>query len=63
MRALGVRAITLGIGQVVSGACHLAQKGTEIERHIIGDWPSGKAAGSGPAIGGSNPSSPANKIN
>ena len=25
----------------------------------IGDWPSGKAAGSGPVIGGSNPSSPA----
>ena len=27
---------------------------------IIGDWPSGKALGSGPRIGGSNPSSPAN---
>lgn len=26
-----------------------------------GDWPSGKAPGSGPEIGGSNPSSPANK--
>ena len=26
---------------------------------IIGDWPSGKAPGSGPVIGGSNPSSPA----
>ena len=26
---------------------------------IIGDWPSGKATGSGPVIGGSNPSSPA----
>lgn len=25
----------------------------------IGDWPSGKAADSGSAIGGSNPSSPA----
>ena len=25
----------------------------------IGDWPSGKAPGSGPGIGGSNPSSPA----
>jgi hypothetical protein len=25
----------------------------------IGDWPSGKALGSGPRIGGSNPSSPA----
>lgn len=25
----------------------------------IGDWPSGKATGSGPVIGGSNPSSPA----
>jgi hypothetical protein len=24
-----------------------------------GDWPSGKAPGSGPVIGGSNPSSPA----
>ena len=24
-----------------------------------GDWPSGKASGSGPVIGGSNPSSPA----
>ena len=24
-----------------------------------GDWPSGKATGSGPVIGGSNPSSPA----
>ena len=27
----------------------------------IGDWPSGKAPGSGPVIGGSNPSSPAMK--
>lgn len=26
---------------------------------VIGDWPSGKATGSGPVIGGSNPSSPA----
>ena len=26
-----------------------------------GDWPSGKATGSGPVIGGSNPSSPAKK--
>lgn len=26
-----------------------------------GDWPSGKALGSGPRIGGSNPSSPAMK--
>jgi hypothetical protein len=26
---------------------------------LIGDWPSGKALGSGPRIGGSNPSSPA----
>lgn len=26
-----------------------------------GDWPSGKAPGSGPVIGGSNPSSPAKK--
>lgn len=26
-----------------------------------GDWPSGKAPGSGPVIGGSNPSSPATK--
>ena len=29
---------------------------------VIGDWPSGKAMGSGPMIGGSNPSSPAMKI-
>lgn len=28
-----------------------------------GEWPSGKAMGSGPMIGGSNPSSPANKLN
>ena len=27
--------------------------------NVIGDWPSGKATGSGPVIGGSNPSSPA----
>jgi hypothetical protein len=27
-----------------------------------GDWPSGKALGSGPRIGGSNPSSPAKKL-
>ena len=26
---------------------------------VVGDWPSGKALGSGPRIGGSNPSSPA----
>jgi hypothetical protein len=26
---------------------------------LVGDWPSGKALGSGPRIGGSNPSSPA----
>lgn len=26
---------------------------------VFGDWPSGKAPGSGPVIGGSNPSSPA----
>jgi hypothetical protein len=26
---------------------------------VVGDWPSGKAPGSGPGIGGSNPSSPA----
>lgn len=33
-------------------------------RHLAvntGDWPSGKAPGSGPDIGGSNPSSPAIK--
>ena len=28
----------------------------------IGDWPSGKATGSGPVIGGSNPSSPAKLV-
>jgi hypothetical protein len=28
----------------------------------LGDWPSGKAPGSGPEIGGSNPSSPAKLI-
>lgn len=28
----------------------------------IGDWPSGKATGSGPVIGGSNPSSPARVV-
>ena len=28
----------------------------------LGDWPSGKAAGSGPVIGGSNPSSPAKQL-
>ena len=28
----------------------------------IGDWPSGKAPGSGPVIGGSNPSSPAKLV-
>ncbi len=31
-------------------------------RAVIGDWPSGKALGSGPRIGGSNPSSPATMI-
>jgi hypothetical protein len=29
---------------------------------FVGDWPSGKAPGSGPVIGGSNPSSPAKKL-
>ena len=29
---------------------------------VVGDWPSGKALGSGPRIGGSNPSSPAKSI-
>lgn len=30
--------------------------------HAIGDWPSGKATGSGPVIRGSNPLSPAKKL-
>ncbi len=29
---------------------------------VVGDWPSGKALGSGPRIGGSNPSSPAKMV-
>ncbi len=29
---------------------------------VVGDWPSGKALGSGPRIGGSNPSSPARVV-
>ncbi len=54
----------MGIGQVVRSAPlasinYLKQSTQVYFVPASGDWPSGKAAGSGPVIGGSNPSSPA----
>jgi hypothetical protein len=47
------------VANIAEQTCFVGNMATLQLRFDDGDWPSGKALGSGPRIGGSNPSSPA----